>query len=170
MNGVGGTRGGNGKVGNIAGIGVTALGVPVPAPAVGVIAGEATFPAAECVLTSLARRGIFAGDAVGVGRSDLASFLQRSFSFSLSLSLLLSLSRLDFSLSLLDDFLSFSSTVTAVAAALVNLYLCSNTILRISILESSLFGRFLGVLLLLLLLLLLVLVLLLLLFVLLLVC
>lgn len=140
VGGVGGTRGSSGKAGSGVTVAVGALvEIGVGAP-VGEVAAVAVSE-----LTSLAKRGIFAGDAVGVGRSDfVVSFLQRSFSFSLSFSL--SLSRLDFSLSLLDDFLSCE------AAALVNLYLCSNTILRISILESSLLGFFLGVLLLLLLL------------------
>lgn len=144
VGGVGGTRGNSGKAGS----GVTVAVGALVAMGVCAAVGEPTTvpPAAAAVavseLTSLAKRGIFAGDAVGVVGSDfVVSFLQRSF-FSLSLSL----SRLDFSLSLLDDFLSCE------AAALVNLYLCSNTILRISILESSLLAFFLGVLLLLLLL------------------
>lgn len=138
VGGVGGTRGSSGKAGSGVTVAVGALvEIGVGAP-VGEVAAVAVSE-----LTSLAKRGIFAGDAVGVGRFDfVVSFLQRSFSLSFSLSL----SRLDFSLSLLDDFLSCE------AAALVNLYLCSNTILRISILESSLLGFFLGVLLLLLLL------------------
>lgn len=142
VGGVGGTRGSSGKAGSGVTVAVGALVEIGVGAAVGEVAAAAV---AVSELTSLAKRGIFAGDAVGVGRSDFVfSFLQRSFSFSLSFSL--SLSRLDFSLSLLDDFLSCE------AAALVNLYLCSNTILRISILESSLLGFFLGVLLLLLLL------------------
>lgn len=82
VGGVGGTRGSSGKAGIMAGSGVTVAVGALVAIGVGAAAEEATIvpPTAAAVavseLTSLARRGIFAGDAVGVGRSDfVVSFL-----------------------------------------------------------------------------------------------
>lgn len=83
VGGVGGTRGSSGKAGIMAGSGVTVAVEALVAIGVGAAAEEATIvpPTADVVvavseLTSLAKRGIFAGDAVGVGRSDfVVSFL-----------------------------------------------------------------------------------------------